>query len=263
MSIHQQLTLQRTYTDRFTEYTQALQRRSSLSALQELADLRDFKLSTLQACDIFYIQKGVEMLLPDYIEEVTDFGVISTQTRQPIFNKRWVIPVKTTAGKIQALVGYSNLSSERYMYSTSRYYSRRDTLYGLENLYDAYEKGYALLTEGITDAIRLRDLGYSNSFAVCGTHWSPVIQRVLNRLKHGVIKIPDRDTPGIRAVQKWNVNRSITLMISLQYKDVDELCFKSTENKEWLNSYITECIRWLKTNTHSGRVTDNPSVTML
>ena len=47
-------------------------------------------------------------------------------------------------------------------------------MYGLENLHLAYELGYAVYVEGITDAIRLRSLGILNTFANCGTHASPL-----------------------------------------------------------------------------------------
>ena len=139
------------------------------------------------------------MIIPKYIEHLEDFGVISPTNKKPIFNNRWVIPIKNEKGLVQNLVGYTPDAHERYIYGTALYYRRRDTLYGLENLYLAYEMGYAILVEGITDAIRLKSLGYRNTFAMCGTHKSDYILRQLNRCRHGVIKIPDRDNAGLKA----------------------------------------------------------------
>ena len=102
-------------------------------------------------------------------------------------------------------------------------------MWGLENLHEAYRRGYAILTEGITDAIAVRNLGdrYSVTFANCGTHGSSLIMRQLNRCRYGIIRLPDRDEAGQRAVKKWECNRYITLNTFVAYKDVDEMIKKA------------------------------------
>ena len=204
-----------------------------------------------------------EMLLPEYIDKISEFGVISPTNNMPIFKGRWVIPIKAQNGKIQNLVGYSPSADERYIYGTAKYYRRRDTLWGLENLHKAYELGYAIVTEGITDAIRLRDLGYSNAFAMCGTHQSKHIINQLNRCRHGIIRIPDRDDAGIRALKGWQFNRSATLYINFKYKDLDEMCRESYENQEWAKQYIDACIDWIKSDCHNGRESLTEKITMI
>ena len=159
------------------------------------------------------------MLVPAYINKVEQFGVISPTNRKPIFHDRFVIPIKDTDGRVLNLVGYSKEANERYVYGTAKYYRRRETMYGLENLEMAYDMGYALFTEGITDTICLRNLGYKNTFANCGTHNSDFIMKQLNRCRYGVIKIPDRDDAGKRANDKWKCYRSVTLEIFVKYKE--------------------------------------------
>lgn len=260
------------YRKTLTEYAKALQGRAGDNKLPELSKLRAFDTETIKEADIFYINSMSDMLLPDYIDKVEGLGVISEANKKPIFNERWVFPIKAPSGEVENFVGYSPFANERYIYGTSTYYRRRDTLYGLENLQMAYEMGYAFVTEGITDTIRLRDIGYPNSFAMCGTHKSDHIIKVLNRCRFGVILIPDRDDAGIRALKNWKFNRSATILINLQFKDVDEMCTILEENgakrknEELINvfkEYADACIRWITSEEHNGRFCHCEKITIL
>lgn len=260
------------YENDLTNYSHSLAKRANPLKLDEFCNLRAFDIDTVRESDIFFVGDMTEMLLPTYFDRVEKLGVISETNHKPIFRNRWVIPIKNPSGHVQNFVGYSPYADERYIYGTSKYYRRRDTLYGLENLEMAYDLGYAFVTEGITDTIRLRDMGYKNSFAMCGTHHSDYIIRQLNRCKHGVILIPDRDDAGIRALKGWNFNRSATIFINFQYKDIDEMCSirnengtktKNTENIEWFNEYAKMCIDWITSDVHNGKNCLCEKVTML
>lgn len=250
------------FHNKLTEYVGVLQSRAGLKMLDKFAEMRDFSIEQIEESGIFYIEDATEMLVPVYINMLDDFGIISPTNRKPIFHDRYVIPIRDITGKVINLVGYSKDADERYVYGTAKYYRRRETLYGLENLNLAYELGYAIITEGITDTIRVRDLGFKNSFAMCGTHKSDFIMRQLNRCRHGIIKIPDRDFPGKRAAKDWKCNRSITLNTFIQYKDIDALCRDSVENKEWAVDYISACIDWIKTSEHRGYNSQSEEITM-
>lgn len=250
------------YEGELTSYTSALRSRADKKRSLDFAKLRGFSEEVVERLGIFFIQDMVHMLLPEYIDKVESFGVISETNKKPIFNERWVIPILNQDGLVQNLVGYSPEANERYIYGTAEYYRRRETLYGLENLNLAYDMGYAFLTEGITDTIRLRDLGYPNSFAMCGTHNSYFILQQLNRCKHGVILIPDRDDPGLKALKQWKLHRSITLFINFLYKDLDEMC-KDPDNIEWFKECIEHCVTWLKLDQHNGVDTLCETVTMV
>ena len=204
-----------------------------------------------------------EMLIPSYIDRLDSLGVISETNKKPIFRERWVMPIRGENGLVQNLVGYSPHFDERYIYGTSRYYRRRSTLYGLENLNLAYEMGYAFLTEGITDTIRLRDLGFKNSFAMCGTHTSQYVINQLNRCRNGVILIPDRDKAGINAHKAWNFKRSVTIFINFQFKDIDSMCKGSKENQELFLEYAQACINYILSEEHNGKQYSKESVTIL
>ena len=137
------------YNQLLTNYATVMQSRTNKSKLQEFADFRKFSIETVNKCGIFYVGEMAEMLVPAFLDNIQSMGIISETNYKPIFRERWVIPIKDTDGLVQNFVGYSPNADERYIYGTSRYYRRKETLYGLENLKLAYDMGYAIVTEGI------------------------------------------------------------------------------------------------------------------
>lgn len=251
-----------TYSAELTDYVNELRARAGDKMLDKFSEMRQFSIETIKENNIFYIGDATEMLIPSYLNKVESFGVISTTNKKPIFHNRFVMPIKDIDGKVLNLVGYSKEADERYVYGTARYYRRRETMYGLENLEMAYNLGYAILTEGITDAICLRNLGFKNSFANCGTHKSDFIMKQLNRCRNGVIKVPDRDAAGKKAASRWKCNRSITLNTFIAYKDIDEMCKSSIENKELVREYLNICVNWILSNEHRGYNTIDEVITI-
>lgn len=251
-NIDKELNDMKNYTSGLTEYVNKLRERAGNTMLDYFAELRQFPKEVIEEQKIFYIGDTTEMLLPSFYDKVEEYGVISPTNKKPIFHNRFVMPIMDTNGNVLNLVGYSKEANERYVYGTAKYYRRRETMYGLENLNMAYELGYALVTEGITDTIRLRGLGYKNTFAMCGTHKSEFIMKQLNRCRYGVIKIPDRDEAGQKAARGWYCNRSIMLNTFIAYKDIDEMCSASEENIPWVKDYIDDCINWIKQKEHMG-----------
>lgn len=250
------------YTDALTEYTMTLKNRAGDNRLDYFAELRKFPMEVIKDSDIFYIGDATEMLLPRYLGQVEDFGVISPTNKKPIFHNRFIFPIKDIDGRVLNLVGYSKEADERYVYGTAKYYRRRETMYGLEKLRMAYELGYAIVTEGITDTTRVRSLGFPNCFAMCGTHGSDYIMKQLNRCRYGIIKIPDRDAAGQKALSKWKSYRGVTLNTFIAYKDIDEMCRESEDNCDVVRDYIQSCIEWITTQEHRGFDGQNEIVTM-
>lgn len=250
------------YTSELTSYVDELRLRAGNNMLEYFSQLRKFPMEIIKEQKIFYIGDATEMLLPGYMDKIEEFGVISPTNKKPIFHCRFVMPIMDIDGNVLNLVGYSKEANERYVYGTAKYYRRRETMYGLENLPLAYELGYAIVTEGITDAIRLRSLGYKNTFAMCGTHGSEFIMKQLNRCRYGVIKVPDRDEAGQKALKKWECCRSLTLNTFVAYKDIDAMCFASEENIAWVKGYMDDCINWIKKQEHFGKKCLSENVTM-
>lgn len=258
--VEQALSAMREHGERFTEYVNYIFERSDKDALQELATLRQFSLETLKAHKVFYVPKsGASLMVPKFQEHLRSFGVLSDQNK-PVFYNRWVFPIFNSKGHVVNLVGYSPYTKDRYLYGRTPYYDRRNTLYGLERLHLVEEMGYALITEGITDTIRLRDMGFPNTYAMCGTGNSTFIYGQINRrASKGVIKIPDRDEPGQRALRNWKFDGSTTLWVDLQYKDIDELCKKHPDGikavRKALNHLIGELeFGWLNIDAVTVRV---------
>lgn len=250
------------FHQRFTEYVEAMRGRASQAKLKELAEFREFPLELLEQLGVFWVGDMAEMLLPEYLGSIKDFGIVSETNNKPIFHERWAIPIRDTNGLVQNLVGYSPNFDERYIYGTGKYYSRPDTLWGLESLELAYEKGYAVLTEGITDAIRLRSLGIDNAFGRCGTLQSELVMRQLSRCRYGVIFIHDRDDAGDKTRKHWKATKFIRLNTYVAYKDSDEM-LRDKGNLEWFMSYFNEAVRRLTETPHLGVKCELECLTMV
>lgn len=250
------------YLNKYTEYVKCLYENSNKDKIREFSELRKIDLKAIENAGIFYIDNQAAMVIMDFYNYLKSFGVISNTNNKPIFHDRWVIPIKNTDGKVLNLVGYSNQAAERYIYATGQYYMRNETLWGLENLDIAYELGYAIITEGITDALHIRSVGYPNTYGMCGTGKGIHKLRQLNRLKYGIIRITDRDYPGERTKSLWITNRYLTLNTPVKYKDSDET-LKHEENIEWFKQYLDLSIEWITNKENKGFSTDTLEVTMI
>ena len=222
-SIDREIERMNSYHSELTAYCDEMFSRQPKWKLEELAELRKLPLETLIEHKIFWVGSMAEMMLPDYMDRLAEFGLISETNNKPIFHDRWVMPIRTQDGLVQNLVGYSPDFDERYVYGTGAYYRRTETFWGLENMGIAYTLGWAIVVEGITDALRLRSLGLRNSLARCGTFKSERLMRTLDRLRYGVIFIHDRDSAGDQTRKHWKTAKCIRLNTMLTYKDSDEM----------------------------------------
>lgn len=240
--------------DKYTEYVKILKERCNKEKLNDFSKLRGFSEELIDKQDIFWIGDMSEMLVPDFLNDLRSFGVISETNGMPIFHDRWIMPIKDDNGKVLNLVGYTNKSDERYVYGTGTYYDRTDTLYGLENWHKAYKDGWCIITEGITDTLSIRNIGYENCFAMCGTRPSDYKMKLLNRLRYGVIFIHDRDRAGDKTRKHWIVNRYMRFNTPLQYKDADEtLHDENQDNVAWFKECMNMAINWVKSEEHHGK----------
>ena len=246
-----------------TDYVDILRSRSDPARLKEFSELRNIDMNEIEDTGIFYIEDMTKMMIPAYIDKLELFGVISPNNNKPIYHERWVIPIRDSDGLVQGLVGYSNKADERYVYATTQYYMRGDTLWGLERLNEAYDLGYAILTEGITDAIHVRSVGYRPVFATCGTRKSDINMFELNRCRFGIIRVHDRDAAGNKTKKHWITNRYCTLVTPIDYKDSDETLKQGQDNVEWFKEYMDACINWIKEKEHRGQKCETVTACMI
>lgn len=204
----------------------------------ELVERRGIPMEILKEHEVFYIHTYQELMVPQFIDRLESFGLINELNHMPIFHERWIIPIKDFDGNIINLVGYSPDVDNRYLYGTAKYYDRKNDMFGMENYKTAYELGWAIYVEGITDCMALRSLGFKNVFASCGTMTSDIKMRHLNQLKHGIIFIKDRDRAG-ETTKHWRVNCCVYLAISIEtrFKDIDDYINKDY-NLETGEKYI-------------------------
>lgn len=240
------------FRKKFTEYVNTLYKLSNKEMQEEFARIRQMPIDSIKENDIFWVGNSAELMIPEYIGLLEKFGLVSEANNKPIFSNRWVIPIKDKDNLVQALVGYSNVSENKYVYSTTDYYLRGDSLYGEEQLEKTMKDGYAVLVEGITDAIHIRSLGFDNIYANCGSRKGTVNFLRLNRLKYGLIRICDRDKAGDGTKNRWITDRYIDLVTPPQFKDSDEV-LKNVEYKEIFKEYLEECIRIIKSNEFKGK----------
>lgn len=262
------------HLDALTDYANIMRSLSNKDKLLELSNIRGISVQQLEEQGVFYIGNMAEMLVPTYIRRLNEFGVISNTNHKPIFSNRWIFPIKAVDGRVQNLVGYSRDANERYVYGTAKYYRRNEVLFGLENMQEAWRLGFAIITEGITDTVSIRDIGFKNTFATCGTRSSIIKMKLLNRCRYGMIRIPDRDAAGDLTRKHWKTNRYMTLNTPLIYKDADETLHpknsdggidieKSAENREWFTEYMQMCIGWIQEMEHNGHICPTIEATMI
>lgn len=243
------------HTELFTAYTNELRNRSKEMyplKLQELCDRRKFSMDTVEKAGVIYIGDKRELVIPEYMNNLVEFGLIAEHNNWPIYQDRYVIPIKDEKGKTINFVGYTWNADERYLYGKGKYYIRRDDFYGMEEMDSIYEDGYCILVEGITDRIALKNIGIKNVLASCGTVDSKKKMSMLARLKYGVIFIHDRDKAGDETRKHWVVPRAVRLNIADGSKDIDGYLNKAESEEERAErklealQSIEDCVTWLK-----------------
>ena len=243
------------HTKAYREYVNVLKEISEKNwpgKLEELAERRKMPVEVFRKAETFYIGNMAAMVVPEFMGMLTEFGVINSTSNTPIFENRWIFPIKDSNKNIINLVGYTWNHDVRYLYGTGKYYERSNDMYGAENIDLIYKTGWGVLVEGITDCLALRSIGVENSLASCGTTDSPVKMQILGRTKYGMVFIHDRDEAGDGTRKHWIVPRAVRLDIASGQKDIDEYLHKYEDDadrqsrEEELLLRLDECESWLK-----------------
>ena len=239
------------YRKEFTEYVERLRFNSDKKELENLSAIRHFSVDLLDRLGVFYIGKEAEMLLPDSngkidIEKYRKFGIISPTNNRPIYSDRFIIPLYDLNGYIMALVGYSLTSKQRYIYSNTEYFFRNDILYNLQVYEKCIKDGYVIVTEGITDCIRLLNMGFKNVMSTAGAHRSLWMMQMLDNIEN-VIFIPDRDRAGDGTKEYWITHNYTRLLIPFYCKDLDEFAVRGDKEELILKYFIKVAIEHMAT----------------
>lgn len=259
------------YLSRYTAYVNTLYEKNSIryeANIQEFMDRRKFSRNILEETQVTYIGGQVEMVHPEFMDCIQDFGVISPTNHMPIFHDRYMIPIRNTDGRVIDVVGYKWEENERYVYATGKYYRRGETLFGLEKLSKIVEYGVAVWAEGITDTMAIRDIGAWNSLGNCGVRLTTQKIKTLNRPRYGNIFIPDRDAAGDKTRKELKTNKYVLLNIPLGFKDVDEYMNKNEDaelreaRRKQVYDYIKAAEEWLMQSIHYGKPCGNMEATM-
>ena len=239
------------YRARLTEYVKELRDRSDDAWLEDLAKLRKMPVEVFKDAGIFYIKDQVDMLLPEFIDEVRNFGVIAVNGR-PIYNERYVIPIYDMDGYVQGMVGYKYGVQDRYMYATCRYFNRGDAVYNRGCFAKCIHDGYAVIVEGIMDALRVKSFGIENVLATCGADKSWDRMLMFSSIKRCVF-IPDRDRAGHLTKSHWNSETQLRILLPKPFKDIDEFASQNDMSADYCKETIENAIEYLLESMPQGR----------
>lgn len=93
-------------------------------------------------------------------------------------------------------------------------------------IFEGYDNRDPFFTEGIFDAIRMREAGY-NAYALLSNQLSKAKLRFLNEHFKGEFTIvPDNDKGGLDMIEAWKAqihNSDVSIVEITEYKDIDEM----------------------------------------
>lgn len=238
------------YRELLTNYVNQLKNNAGDYMLEELAEMRKLKSDTIKNAGIFYIKDPAEMIVPEYIDSIRDFGIIAMNNR-PMYTERYVIPIYDTLGMVMALVGYKYGVNEKYMYANTRYFNRGDAIYGLECIDKCIEAECTFVVEGLMDRIRVRELGFENCIATCGADKSWERMLVFHNLNKCVF-IPDRDRAGMLTSKHWTCDSMARIILPTQFKDIDEFARQSSSTEQFCKDLLTESYKYMVNEVNAG-----------
>lgn len=238
------------YRESLTNYVNKLRDNAGDNKLEELAEMRKLKSDTIKKAGIFYIKDPAEMIVPEYIDNIRDFGVIAINNR-PMYTERYVIPIYDTLGMVMALVGYKYGVNEKYMYANTKYFNRGDALYGLQDIDKCIRTGCTIVVEGLMDRIRVTELGFDNCLATCGADKSWERMLVFSNLRKCVF-IPDRDRAGMLTSKHWVCDTMVRLILPEQFKDIDEFARQNNSTESFCRDMLQESCRYMTEEVATG-----------
>lgn len=183
---------------------------SSAEAYYYLTDTRKLTLETIDRYKIGYcksssaVYKFIEMnhLDVDLLYSTGTF-LKKDDLFYDLFYERITFPIRDINGRVIAFSGRSldDSNSCKYINNTaSLVFCKSLTLFNIDIAYPNIQRlGYAIVVEGIVDAITLTQAGLCNVVAPCGTALTEEHIQILKYLTNNVVLMFDNDDAGKKA----------------------------------------------------------------
>lgn len=173
--------------------------------IEELCKIRGYLPDSEQAALMAELGIGVCPLLDRdaLTDEAKKYGYV-TGTGNFLLDDRFVIPVRDIENNIVTMIGYYP-DRKKYITVPTPFFSKEIMFFNIEDAYirswEDYD-GVVFLVEGIFDCLSLRAIGLP-AIATMGSDVSGA-KRELLKLFRRVIYIPDNDTVGRRALNRYD-----------------------------------------------------------
>lgn len=168
---------------------------------------------------------------------------LETKTGRCLLEGRFVFPVRDMLGNILALIGWYP-DEKKYITTPSKYFSRANLFFGLEQLSKTKRETYAFVCEGIFDSLALRSLGF-RAFATMGVELSNQKKMLYPLLGNKVIGVSDRDRVGnaVRDYDRWGCWKYLTWVGEREVEDEDVENIKIKDVDDLVKLFDAESLR--------------------
>lgn len=168
---------------------------------------------------------------------------LETKTGRCLLEGRFVFPVRDMLGNILALIGWYP-DEKKYITTPSKYFSRSNLYFGLEQLKDGGREDVVFVCEGIFDSLSLRSLGYK-AYATMGVELSRQKKMLYPVLGKRVVGVSDRDRVGnsVRDYDRWGCWKYLTWVGELEVEDDDVENIKIKDIDDLVKLYDSSSIR--------------------
>ena len=224
-------------------YQENLQKLDSHHPMLQYLQKRGFKKETLEfyrvgycpnvdkATKKFLLQHGVT---EDIIEEVGFMKKNQEGKTFDIFRNRLMFPITNLNHKVIAFAGRSITPNDNIKYintSSTKLYSKRETLYGLSQALPVIKKKRRLIiVEGYTDVLSLYESGFEESIAVCGSAFTVEhLKHITSIFRGQIIFLFDGDIAGYKSAFK-----AVQLFIENSWECFIALLPKNTDPDEFI-----------------------------
>jgi hypothetical protein len=184
---------------------------------------RNLNIEVLRRADGFMVQDDISgYMLP---EELQHDSLGFCHGMHIIYSGRFVYPVKDIQGDVMGWCGYDKYSDgAKYLDSINYGYKAKETtLYGMENLPEYYKSNEPVfIPEGIGCTLFLWQSNLC-ALAALGSHVTPYVAQIINRLGKRAIPICDSDPAGNKWLQQLHYQCPLARPIQSKIaKDIDD-----------------------------------------